>query len=253
MPGSAPDRPSVPAITPPRRGFLGQLIGGAAAVLAGTVASRPLFAQPAFARATRSRAAPADTAAATPHSAWDMSWVDRITTAHREVFDAPAIAEGTAFNQARMYLAGFHDVYGTSDADVNAVVVVRHKGIPMVLDDPLWARYDFIGKDAKLKDPATGHDATRNPFLHAKPDDAHAYVWADGGLDALLGRGVIVLACNMALMGFAGIIAKRTKQDVDTVRDELRHGLVPGVTLMPSGIFGVTRAEEAGCHYIRAT
>jgi hypothetical protein len=123
----------------------------------------------------------------------------------------------------------------------------------MVLDDPIWARYDFIGKDAKLKDPSTGKDAQRNPFLRSGKDDPDAYVWPDGGLDALMGRGAIVLACNMALMGFAGIIAKRTKQQVDAVREELRHGLVPGVTLMPSGIFAVTRAEEAGCHYIRAT
>lgn len=251
MPTHASD-PSVPSPTPPRRGFLGQLLGGAAALVAGGLAGAPLRAQAESGHALPA-AAPRDTEPRGPHTAWDMSWLDRITTGHREVFDAPEIAEGTVFNQARSYLAGFHEVYGTRDADLNAVLVVRHKGIPMVLDDPIWARYDFIGKDAKLKDPTTGGDAGRNPFLRPRPDDAHAYVWADGGLDTLIGRGAIVLACNMALMGFAGIIAKRTKQPEDAVRDELKHGLVPGVTLMPSGIFAVTRAEEAGCHYIRAT
>ncbi len=34
---------------------------------------------------------------------------------------------------------------------------------------------------------------------------------------------------------------------------ELTDGLVPGVTLVPSGIFGVIRAEQAGCAYIRAS
>lgn len=241
-----------PSSAPPRRGFLAQLLGGAAALVAGGLVGGPLLAQPGPG-ADLPALAPPDTEPVGPHSAWNMSWVDRITAQHREVFDAPEIAEGTVFNQARRYLGGFHEVYGTRDADLNAVLVVRHKAIPMVLDDPIWARYDFIAKETKLKDPTTGAATRRNPFLHPRSDDRHAYVWADGGLDTLIKRGAIVLACNVALMGLARIIAKRTTQPLDAVRGELRHGLVSGVTLMPSGIFAVTRAEEAGCHYIRAT
>jgi intracellular sulfur oxidation DsrE/DsrF family protein len=31
------------------------------------------------------------------------------------------------------------------------------------------------------------------------------------------------------------------------------HHVVPGVILQPSGVFGVLRAQEAGCNYILAS
>ena len=124
----------------------------------------------------------------------------------------------------------------------------------MVLGDAVWAKYPFFGKKmTKLKDPTTGEWAQRNPFLNAKKDDKYAYVWADGGLDNMITRGAIVLACNLAFTGFANQIAEKTKQPKDAVHEEFKAGLVPGVTLVPSGIFGVIRAEQGGCSYIRAT
>ena len=179
-----------------------------------------------------------------------MSWVDKLTAQHRQVFDSPEIADGAALDKARLYLAGFHEVYGTSDADVNSVIVVRHRAIPMVLADSVWARYDFLADTTKLKDPTTGGKAKRNPFLGPKPDDKYSLVWSDAGLDTLIQRGVIVLACSLALRGFAKQIAEHANTSADAVDDELRRSLVPGVILMPSGIFAVTRAEEAGCHYL---
>jgi hypothetical protein len=124
----------------------------------------------------------------------------------------------------------------------------------MVLGDAVWAHYPFIGKKiTKLKDPTTGEWAQRNPFLNAKENDKYALIWKDGGLDDLIKRGAMVLACNLAFGGFAGIVADRTKQKKDDVHAEFQAALVPGVTLVPSGIFGVIRAEQGGCAYIRAT
>jgi intracellular sulfur oxidation DsrE/DsrF family protein len=224
----------------PRRGFLRTLLGGAAAL-----AGAPLLDGSARAQGV------ASAGAEQPRGAWDMSWVDRITGRHRQVFDAPSMAEGTVLHQARMFMAGFGEVYGARDADTIAVLVIRHEAIPMVLNDAAWARYaDVIRKWAKLKDPTTGKDARRNPFIGVKPDDKYSLVWPDGGLDKLIARGATVLACNMALGGFAGIAAEKTKQKQEDVQAELKASLVPGVILMPSGIFAVTRAEEAGCNYI---
>jgi hypothetical protein len=70
----------------------------------------------------------------------------------------------------------------------------------------------------------------------------------------LLARGAIVLACNLALGFFAStVIAKVDKVDGDEAKRRAKAALLPGVVLQPSGIFAVARAEEAGCHYIRAT
>jgi intracellular sulfur oxidation DsrE/DsrF family protein len=169
------------------------------------------------------------------------------------VFDAPEIAEGTVLHQARVFMQGYADVYGTADADTSAVLVIRHQAIPMVLDDAAWDRYG-LGKRFKLKDPSTGKSARRNPFINVQADDQYSLVWADGGLDKLQARGAVVLACNLALGFFAStVVVKADKVDRDEAKRRAQAALLPGVTLQPSGIFAVARAEEAGCHYIRAT
>lgn len=240
--------PCSPEPVAPRRGFLAQLAAGAAAIVTSGLVVGPRILD----GATALPGIAPDTAS-TPRGPWDLSWVDRITAQHRQVFDAPTVSDGEVLSKARLYLAGYNEVYGTHDADVNAVVVIRHQAIPIVLADSVWARYDFVAETTKLKDPTTGQKAKRNPFLNARPDDKYSLVWMDGGLDTLIRRGVIVLACSMALGGFAHQIADHAKQPADVVQDELRHSLVPGVILMPSGIFAVARAEEAGCHYLAAS
>lgn len=244
-------------IDAPRRRFIGQVVAGAASVAGIAYARAAATAQ----SVTPSPPPGRDSTAATPppppgleaaHRDWDLSWVDRIQGQHRQVFDCPEIAEGAALSQARLFLHDYKDVYKLTDADIRAVLVVRHKAFPIVLNDAIWERYDFIGKKrTKLKDPTTGKWARRNPFLNAKKDDEYSLVWDDGGLDALISQGVIVLACNLAMVHFAGIIAKETQQEPGTVQDEVRKALVPGVTLVPSGVFGVIRSEQAGCNYLR--
>lgn len=239
-----------------RRQFLGQLVLGAAALATASYAQAqpgsPAHRHPDATALGRGDARPAGAAA--PETSWDLSWINKLTGDHRQVFDAPEISDGTVLHNARTFYANFHEVYNLSDADLRAVLVIRHAAIPMVLADPIWSRYDFIGKKmTKLKDPTTGQWTRRNPFLNAKADDKYTLVVPDGSLDALIGRGAIVLGCNMALMHFAGMVAKQTKQQPEAVQAEFKASLVPGVTLVPSGIFGVIRAQEGGCHYLRAT
>jgi len=229
-------------MTTQRRQFIGQLLGGAASLAATACAT----------------VVPAETPAPAPKPAdpkWDLSWTDRLSSGmHKQVFDTPEIADGTALHQARMFYVNYKDVYNTPETDLRAVLVFRHEAIPVVLGDAAWAHYPFIGKKlTKLKDPTTGEWAQRNPFLNAKENDKYALIWSDGGLDNLIKRGAIVLACNLAFGGFASQIAERTKQPKDVVHAELHAALVPGVTLVPSGIFGVIRAEQGGCAYIRGT
>ena len=181
---------------------------------------------------------------------------------HRHVFDIPELADGVGLHQARAWMQGYTDVYGTGDADVHAVLVIRHFAIPMALDDAAWDRYELgqvmagLAADKQpVKDPATGAPARRNPYLNAnlRPDNAHPsqYIWPDGGLDTLIRRGAIPLACNMALQYVASnVVAPKEKTDVPTALATLRRHVLPGITVMPSGIFAVGRAEEAGCRYI---
>ena len=220
----------------PRREFLGQL-ATAAVALAGTACA----AQTA---ASSQASAPAQNPAATQtipsrppsKTVFDDSWTQRLTAKHKAVFDSPELADGAALYQAQIWASGFKEMYQLTDADTQAVLVFRHAGVPMVFNDVIWSKYE-IGKRRKVKDEA-GRWATAN---------AHVKELAEAKE-----RGSIILGCNLAAMGIAASIARDTKQDPEVVRQEIRNNLVPGALLMPSGIFALHRAQEAGCTYMRS-
>lgn len=226
-----------------RRDFLAQ-VAAAAAVLAATACA----AGPAAAAAKAAVPRPA-TPPAPPH--WDDSWTARVSAAkHKAVFDAPAIADGVAFANAYVFMLTYHQMYATSDTDTLPVIVIRHAAIPLAVDDELWDRYE-LGRYAKVKDGATGKWARRNPYLRADPNDKDAFPPAT--IEALARRGAILLGCNLAAGRLAGEIATKANISHDDAVAEVRAHLVPGLTLMPSGILATIRAQEAGAAFIRST
>lgn len=226
-----------------RRDFLRQASLLAAGTLVAACADAPEASAPATAAA-----APA--APPTPTS-WDMSWVDRITGTYRTVFDAPEISNGLCLHQTRTYLAGFEAVYGMKVPDVTAVLVIRHSAIAMVLGDKLWDNGEF-GEAYELRDPVTGKRATTNPFLGWPEGAPHAVTRFDGALDRLIERGVIVLCCDLALNKISGDVAEQREISREEARALVYANVVPGVTIMPSGIFATTRAQAAGCGVMHA-
>jgi hypothetical protein len=193
----------------------------------------------------------AQSAAPQAQNAWDMSWADKVTGKYRMAFDAPEIAEGVAFHQVRSFLAGYNAVYKLSDADVSAVLIIRHAGVAMACGDPVWED-GFIGTDQKLKDPVTGEPTKRNPFINIPGGARYSLTWADGALDTLITRGVIVLACDLALGGLAGQIAERRKIPRQDARKIVYDNILPGITRMPSGIFATSHAQQLGCGVMSA-
>ena len=214
------------------------------------VSAAALGASALLTRASAQEVVPASASA--PSTDWDDAWVARLTGKHKQVFDAPEIADATVLHQARMFMRGYADVFGAKDADTNAVLVIRHMAVPMVVNDELWNTHE-LGKRYKLKDPTTGKPARRNPFIKVQKDDRFALVWPDGGLDTLISRGAVVLACHLALSGLASQLAKKEGLTSAEMRKKVMASLVPGTIVLPSGIYAVARAQEAGCNYIRAT
>ena len=230
---------SVDEANPSRRQFIANVAGSASALAAVGFSATELLAQ--------------GTPATPPQGGWDMTWVDRIQRArHRQVFDAPGIAEGTALNNAMVWLNGYSEVYKTTDADMAAVLVFRHHGLPVVLNHDMWARLK-LGDEDKLKDPTTGEPTRRNPFVNLKAGDKNLMTFPEGGLDALIARGAIVLCCNLALMRQAGQLAKAEGIPREKAQQAMIDAVLPGVIRMPSGVFATSRAEEAGCYFLRAT
>ena len=184
-------------------------------------------------------------------SEWDDSWVERVRAArHKAVFDSPEISDGDALGMANRYLSGYHDALGTVDSDLIAVIVLRHKALPMALSDAMWNKYEFAKAD-KLDDPSTGKLAHRNPFLRVTKNDNHAIIDPGESIESLRTRGVVFLGCNLALMGLASLLADRTKQKSDVVTAELRANLLPGIILQPNGVYATLRAQDAGCGFMR--
>jgi len=215
---------------PRRRDFLGQL----------GVAAAALFTPPIR---SEGRHVPAR------GSSWDLSWVDRLTDVpYRVVFDANDVADGFALDLAVMFLDQYHEVYNTNDDQARAVIVMRQLGTPLALGDGLWDRY-AIGAEISVQDPATHQPARRNPFLRAAPGSSPEA--AKAKLEALRARGTILLLCNIAANNWASRHAQLAHRDVEAVRTEVRNGLAPGVILVPSGVFALIRAQNAGCAYMR--
>jgi hypothetical protein len=225
----------------PRREFLGQIAGGAAAFAGFGLAF------PAIARADEQ---PAPTLA--PTGEFDDSWTKKLDGRKlRTVFDAPQINSALALHQANAVLDGYRDVVGIAEKDLGLVVVLRHRAVPMAFNDFIWEKYN-AGESLKLSDPGTGEPAKRNPFLNVSKDDKKGLVGPETSLRGLYDRGVIFLGCNNAAMGWANMLAKKAGTNVDDVKAELKANLIPGMTLLPTGIFAVVRAMNIGCSYMPA-
>jgi intracellular sulfur oxidation DsrE/DsrF family protein len=219
--------------TSDRRSFLGAVAAASGTLAAGLA--------PNAEAATKESAA----TAAPQTSQWDLSWADKIAKAkHRMVFDAGEVEDGTVLFNVWTWLRDYNDVY-KADTDTAAVMVIRHFAMPIVLGHPIWSRLQ-LGVETKMKDRATGADLLRNPFIDKPPEQGAT-------VDALIKRGVVVLACNMALMNYVFKYAASESISNDEARAKVIGSLVPGVILMPSGIFAVSRAQEAGCHYMRSS
>jgi len=193
----------------------------------------------AFAAMTRIDAGELKAAPAAAAGAWDTSWVEALASAsYRVVFNAEDIADGAAMAYAETFLKDFHDAHGTADAQTRPVIVFRRLGTPMALDDVLWDRYG-IGEDAKITDSRTRGPARRNIYK--------------AQLETLRQRGLISLVCSIALGNWSGRAAKRTNRKAEDVLAEARANLIPGAIVVPSGIYALIRAQNAGCAFMPGT
>ncbi|HWZ29620.1 MAG TPA: twin-arginine translocation signal domain-containing protein [Gemmatimonadales bacterium] len=214
-----------------RRGFLGRVAAGAAAVGLGSVVG-PVAA------------AAESTSAADP--AFE-AWLNKITGKHKSLYDSPEVNDGFCFIWARVWLNTCNATYGTTDADNSAAIVLRHFSMPLACQDSVWAKYK-LGEFIKFNDAKTSAPSVRNPwFKMAAADQMIPGI----GVDDLIAKGVLVGVCNVALTVFSGMIASKMGGGMtgDAVKADLVANLVPGVVVVPSGVLAVNRTQEKGCTY----
>ena len=221
----------------PRRQFLGTIAGGVAVI------GFSSFISPLSAQAEKNLFTDPDD---------PDEWFKQIKGKHRVVFDVPHANEIFPFAWPRIFLAT-NAATGTPEKDCSVVVVLRHFAIGYALEDRLWAKYK-LGEFLKLDDPKTGKPATRNPFWKPKQGDFN--VPGVGvvpiGINELQESGVMFAACNMAIIVYSAVIAKALNLDPEEVKKDWLSGVLPGVQVMPAGIWAIDRAQEKGCSYVFA-
>ena len=237
-----------------RRGFLHRLAVGAAAVV-----SLPsvLHAAPRLSAADHD---PIDTLTAELDDAalgaadpeWDTSWTKKITGKHRALFDVPEVSGGAGVLRAGLWARQYTDVFKATPSDLSAVIVLRHAGIVLAMQQSFWDVYN-VGKRNKIKDD-NGKKTNTNPVL-AKPlaDGEKPRPFDALMLEQQIARGVVVLACNMAFGGCVRMVMKEDKLNAGEARTKALSMLVPGIMLQPSGIFADVLAQQTGCAFVAAS
>jgi len=212
----------------------------------------------ASAAAVSAAVAPSVVRAAAPSVAedWDLSWLALVEKAtDRAVFDWAAAGdpnEDIVPQIATRYLDNCAAVYGRRRYDARVVLNARTRAVPVALTDAAWERF-ALGAEYGLKDPGTAGPATRNVFWRRAPQvpGAPPPPYIVPTLEELVSRGAIILVCDFALGHLAARLAKKSGAAADDVHAALRSSFVPGAYAVPSGIFGLARAQNAGCAYVR--
>jgi hypothetical protein len=181
---------------------------------------------------------------------WDLSWIERLAGAtDRAIFDWATMGEPgdpIVLEIAARYLDNCAAVYRTGTFRPGVVINIRTTATAAALSDDLWARFG-LATDSGAVDPETNQPARRNPFLRRAANAIEGIP----DLTGLMARGAIVLVCDFALGHIATRLGQRLGRPADDVHRELREGRVPGSFIVPSGIFGLARAQNAGCAFIR--
>jgi intracellular sulfur oxidation DsrE/DsrF family protein len=180
----------------------------------------------------------AEAAAEKPDSA---SWPGSLNSHHKQLVDAYDINGGYPLGFVHNFLQPNESV----NESATGVIILRHNAFSLALNHAMWEKYK-IGETFKINDPETKAPAKKNPYFQVKPGVLNNDEIA---IDRLLARGVIFGACNVALRGQARRLSGNAGVTAEEAAKEFTANIIPGVTVIPSGVWGVNRAQEAGCTY----
>lgn len=234
----------------PRRGFLRGLGAGAAALGLATLTSsfKLVSSKMEENKVTGKSKDPADV------------WFDKVKGSHRVVYDAPRPHEIFPFAWPKVFMLT-NAATGSPEEDCGVVVVLRHSAIGYAFKDNVWAKYNFgevfeagdIGPNFKAADAATAYK-TRNPFYMTKPGDF--VIPGVGpipiGIPELQASGVMFCVCGAAMNVYSTVLAGKMGLKQEDVIKEWKENMIPGIQIVPSGVWALGRAQEHGCSYIFA-
>lgn len=222
-----------------RRDFL-QRAAGTTAMLGALPLSLDAFAPPSLSASSQAT------------TRYDLTWINKLTTKHKALFDVPEVESGFGVWRASLWANQYSQVLGVPASDMTAVVVMRHNGIVLAMQQAFWDKYG-IGKAKHVVHPITQQPTDRNPVLLSSKRKEIPEMFDAVQLDKFIARGGIALACALAFDDCVQLVKGADAVSEAEATRRATAMLVPGVVLQPSGVFACIRAQEAGCAYLRAS
>ncbi len=187
-------------------------------------------------------------------------WFSKLKGSHRVVYDATQPHAVFPFAWPKVFLLT-NEQTGSPASDCGVVVVLRHDAICYAFQDAMWAKYGFAeafhakdhGPAFQAADAATA-TMTRNPFWNTKPGDFKipGIGAVEIGIKELQASGVMFCVCTAAMTVYSTVIAGRMSLKPEDVMAEWKANLIPGIQMVPSGVWALGRAQELKCAYIFA-
>ena len=223
----------------PRRKFLGSVAAAAAAIGLSSFKSPLPFKTESLVSMGNGSTDPSDADA----------WFNKIKGKHRIIYDVPHPNEIMPFAWPRVFLMT-NAATGSPETDCNVVVVLRHTAIGYAMGDSVWAKYK-LGEVFKADDPMTKKASERNPFWKPKPGDFKIPGIGNVqiGIDELQASGVMFCVCDAAMTVYSAALADGMKMTAADIKKEWVEGLLPGIQVVPSGVWAIGRAQEHKCAY----
>ncbi|WP_149277298.1 Tat (twin-arginine translocation) pathway signal sequence containing protein [Pareuzebyella sediminis] len=215
-----------------RRKFMGAMLMGATASTL-TLFTDPLYASmPAFDDKAMGDA---------------EAWFENIKGKHRIVYDGSYPHKGfpIIWNWAYYYS---HNETGSQDSEITAMTVLRHDAIPFALKSQLWEKYP-LGEMFHIKQ-TDGNVYKRNPYY--EPQEGDFPLPMIQGIKDMQARGAMFCVCNLALSVYSGAAAQQMGLDPKETYEEWAAAVLPGVQIVPSGVWALGEAQKKGCGYIFA-
>jgi hypothetical protein len=209
-----------------------------AVALGATATSLPFLTNPAYAES--------DQLAESKYSQAD-DWFKNIKGKHRIVYDGSTSDVTSIIWNWAFYTS--NNQTGSNDDDITAMTVLRHNGLPYAFNDEIWEKYK-VGELFGINDNNTGTLSLRNTVYEPQGKDFPPL--GIDGIKKLQERGALFCACDLATKVHSGRAARKMNMDPTEAYNDWINGLLPGIQLVPSGVWALGRAQENGCGYIFA-
>ncbi len=175
-------------------------------------------------------------------------WFKNIQGKHRIVYDGAMPNNGLPVIWNWAYYESNNQT-GSKDKDITAMTVFRHGASGLAYDDSIWEKYQ-LGNVLKITDGLTQKPSLRNLYYEPKAGDFPLPTVQ--GIKQLQARGGLFCVCDLATKKLTKTLAEKMSLNPAEVYTEWINHLLPGIQLVPSGVWALGRAQEHGCGYIYA-